>query len=187
MRVIAGTAKGRRLKTVKGMTTRPTADRVKESLFNIIKEKLEDNSFLDLYAGTGNIGIEALSRGVVRVVFVERDKQAIKILRENLQLTNFQQNVEIYQQDVMTALEILGKKKRSFDLIFLDPPYYEGLEEKTLASICSNKVLTSQGLVIIEHSRKNTLPSTVASLQLIRTENYGDTAISFYRIREDEQ
>lgn len=187
MRVIAGTAKGRRLKTVKGMTTRPTADRVKESLFNIIREKLEGNSLLDLYAGTGNIGIEALSRGVTSAVFVERDKQAVKVLRENLQVTSFQQNVEVYQQDVMIALDIFGKKKRAFDLIFLDPPYYEGLEEKTLTRIFLNKVLAPEGLVIIEHSRKNNLPSTVASLQLIRTEIYGDTAISFYRIREDEE
>lgn len=187
MRVIAGIAKGRRLKAVKGMTTRPTADKVKESLFNIIREKIEDSNFLDLYAGTGNIGIEALSRGAARVVFVESARQAIKVLKENVNLVNFQENVEVYQQDVLIALDILGKKKKSFDLIFLDPPYYEGLEEKTLARIFLNKILAPQGLIVVEHLHKNQLPSTVDALQLIRTETYGDTAISFYRIREDEE
>jgi len=186
LRVIGGLAKGRRLKAVKGTKTRPTADRVKESLFNIIREKVADSNFLDLYAGTGNVGIEALSRGAAQAVFIEQDRKAIKILKENLNLTSFQQKAEVYQQDVLVALDILGRKKRTFSLIFLDPPYYEGLEEKTLEKILLSKVLTPDGLIIVEHLRKNILPAKVNILQLVRTETYGDTAMSFYRKREEE-
>lgn len=185
LRVISGLAKGRRLKSVKGMTTRPTADRVKESLFNIIREEIEDSIFLDLYAGTGSIGIEALSRGASKVTFIDQDKQAIKVLKENLVLTKFDEQAEVYQQDVQLALNILGKKKKVFNLIFLDPPYYKGLEEKTLEKILDNGILIPNGLIIVEHLHKNILPDSMGKIQLIRTETYGDTAISFYRKRED--
>lgn len=185
MRVIGGLAKGRKLKSVKGMTTRPTADRVKEALFNILQGEIEESNFLDLYAGTGNIGIEALSRGAKIAVFIDEDRQAINVLKENLSLIGLEEKGEVYQQDVLRALRILGKKRLLFDLIFLDPPYRHGLEEKTLFAISANNLLLPQGLVIVEHLDKNILPLKVDALELVRKERYGDTAISFYRKRED--
>jgi len=181
VRVIAGQAKGRKLKAVKGITTRPTADRVKEALFNILRERIDDCYFLDLYAGTGSIGIEALSRGAKKAFFVDAEKQAVQVIKENLFLTNFIEQAEIYQQNVSKATLLLGKKNQQFDLIFLDPPYYQGLEEQTLKAIEHNNLLQEQGLVIVEHLHKNSLPSTVENLCLMRSEKYGDTSLSFYQ------
>ncbi|MGB9825598.1 MAG: 16S rRNA (guanine(966)-N(2))-methyltransferase RsmD, partial [Desulfofundulus sp.] len=121
MRVIAGIAKKSRLKIPRGWKGRPTADRVKESLFNILSPLIPGSCFLDLYAGTGNVGIEALSRGAQRVVFVEQDKKAVRVIRDNLVHVGFSERAELLAQDVFLALRQLGGQ--SFDVIFLDPPY----------------------------------------------------------------
>src|SRR5690348_8883448 len=123
MRVIAGEYKGRRLKAVPGQNTRPTTDKVKESMFNIIGPYFEGGMALDLFAGTGGLGIEALSRGIVKAVFIEKDYKAISVIRENIQMLGLEPRVEISKNDAKRALDTLAERGVRFDLVFLDPPY----------------------------------------------------------------
>jgi len=181
LRVIAGVVKGRRLKAPKGLKTRPTSDRTKESLFNIIGSRIVNAKFLDLYAGTGAISIEAISRGAERSVLVENDPRAIKVIRENLQLTGLDDYAEILSQSVESAIKSLSVKDMTFDIIFMDPPYLKGLIEPCLTEINKGKVLASGGLIIAESSKLDVLPESVGSFRLFRKEKYGDTVLSFYQ------
>ena len=178
MRVISGKAKGRRLKTLKGTTTRPTTDRVKENLFNIIAPRLPEARFLDLFAGSGAIGIEALSRGAVEVVFVEKNRQASAVIRENLALTRL--DGDVLTMDVSQAIERLGKKGHSFDLIFLDPPYDQGFVEITVAQIAQSKLLADNGLLVAEYGKKEEIITPLWNLHLVRQQIYGDTCLGFF-------
>lgn len=184
MRVITGTAKGRKLKAPKGMETRPTTDRTKESLFNIIGLKAQDAYILDLFAGTGAIGIEALSRGAEKAVFVEHNSQAVKIINDNLTLTRLAEKAEILTMDSFRALERLAAANRPFDIIFIDPPYLKDLEKKALKIIDHHKLLTSEGVVITESSKRDQMPEKIETLQLVRQEKYGDSILSFYQHTE---
>lgn len=181
MRVITGTAKGRRLKTPKGLTTRPTSDRVKESLFNIIGPQIAQAKFLDLYAGTGAIGIEAISRGADKSVFVEKKPQSARLIRQNLELTGLQEKAEILCLEANKAVRDLANTGRRFDIIFLDPPYLQDLVNKSLIEIEQYKALASGGLIISESSRLDVLLLQVGQLKLFRQERYGDTVLSFYQ------
>ena len=151
MRVIAGTAKRLQLKTVEGMDTRPTTDRIKETLFNMISEYLADSYFLDLFSGSGAIGIEALSRGAAHASFVENNSKAVSCIRDNLTYTKFADRAMVYQTDVMHALEQLSGN-RKFDYIFMDPPYNQLLEKKVLEYLSDSTLLSDDGLIIIEAS-----------------------------------
>lgn len=184
MRVITGLAKGRRLKAPKGMDTRPTSDRVKEALFNILGQRVVDAEFLDLFAGTGSIGIEALSRGSRAVVFVERDPRAYKVILDNLNTVGFSKGVELYRQEVQKATIMLGKRKKAFDIVFIDPPYQKNLEKQTLDDLQKNNLLKPHSLVIVEGSTRDSLPKEVGILRLVREEIYGDTTLSFYEAFE---
>lgn len=181
MRVIAGREKGRRLHTVSSTSTRPTTDRVKEALFNIIGNSIYDASFLDLFAGNGGIGIEALSRGAKTAVFVEKNRLCTETIKLNLTITSFLDQGEIIIKDVFSGLKILGGRDEKFNFIFLDPPYSRGLIEPTLRFINKYKLLSHNGLVICEHNIKEEIPKLMLKLSRVRTENYGDTAIGFYR------
>lgn len=180
MRIIAGSAKKRVLTVPRGWTGRPTADRVKESLFNILGELVLESRFLDLFAGTGNVGIEALSRGARKAVFVEQDRRAVQAVNKNLDLTGFSQCATVLSQDVITAIKWLAAKKETFDLIFLDPPYGYGHEVTVVSQLGSSKLLTSEGLVVAESSKREVLPGTIGNLKLFRQEKYGDTMLSFF-------
>lgn len=164
------------------MEVRPTADRVKEALFNIIGSRIPECFFLDLFAGTGNIGIEALSRGASSVVFVENNSKNIQFIKENLKITGLEKKARLICRDVPNALSLLGREGRKFDLIFLDPPYLKDFEASTLAGIVFNALLKTDGKVIVESSKKGTLPRNVEGLEMIRQEKYGDTLLSFYQI-----
>lgn len=181
MRVITGTARGRNLKAPGGMATRPTADRVKEALFNLLGEKVMDARFLDLFAGTGSIGIEALSRGAARAVFVEMSPRAVRVIRENLLHTGLTDRAEVHRQDAVAALDMLVKSEQTFDLIFVDPPYLKGYEEKVLDKINKYCLMDEKGILVIESSKKDTLPENVGQLNMVRREKYGDTVLNFYR------
>ena len=174
MRVISGQARGRKLKAPKGMKVRPTIDRVKEALFNIIGPAIVESNFLDLYAGTGSIAIEALSRGAALAVLVERDQQNIRLIKENLLLCGLAAQSIIYHRNVQEALLELGQQRRQFDFIFLDPPYGQGLVEPTLAGIMQARILADGGLVIAEHGRREEICEAVQGLALKRQSNYGD-------------
>lgn len=151
MRVIAGTAKRIQLKTIDGMDTRPTTDRIKETLFNMIAEYLADSSFLDLFSGSGAIGIEALSRGAANAVFVEQSKRAMECIRENLTITRLMKRAELYETDVINALSRMEMSQK-FDYIFMDPPYNQLLEKKVLEYLSTSQVLSEDGIVIVEAS-----------------------------------
>ncbi|HHV61919.1 MAG TPA: 16S rRNA (guanine(966)-N(2))-methyltransferase RsmD [Firmicutes bacterium] len=184
MRVIAGIAKGRRLKALRGLATRPTADRVKESLFGILGPRVIDASFLDLYAGTGSVGIEALSRGARRAAFVDDSPQAIAVIRANLELVGFQDRAEVYKNDALRALKILGRRACKFDIIFIDPPYAMRVGGEVIGEVGRLGLLAICGTAVLEHSRYEKVPIEISGLKIIRTERFGDTMISFYK-RED--
>lgn len=152
MRVIAGTARRIQLETVKGNNTRPTTDRIKETLFNIINNDLYDIDFLDLFSGSGAIGIEALSRGANSATFVENNRNAIKCIETNLEKTNLKEQGNIVFGDVMRSLESLQLKKQKFHIIFMDPPYNKQLENKVLEFLKDSCILDNDTLIIVEAS-----------------------------------
>lgn len=151
MRVIAGKARRIQLKTIEGVQTRPTTDRIKETLFNMIAHGLCDATFLDLFAGSGAIGIEALSRGAAKAVFVEKNPKAVSCIKENLNRTNLESEAEIMVTDVITALRRLDGQKK-FDYIFMDPPYNNLLEKDVLNFLANSDLLSEDALIIIEAS-----------------------------------
>ncbi|MCL4439866.1 MAG: 16S rRNA (guanine(966)-N(2))-methyltransferase RsmD [Firmicutes bacterium] len=181
MRIIAGTAKKRLLKVPSGWTGRPTADRVKESLFNILGNIILGCSILDLFAGTGNIGIEALSRGAARAVFVEKDRRASAAIMQNLKNTGFENRSKVIMKDVYRAMAELGDKGERFDIVFLDPPYGMGYEVPVMMSLAELQVVSGGGLIIAESSKREALPPGVEKFALFRQERYGDTMLSFYK------
>jgi len=148
MRVIAGSARRTPLKTLEGMNTRPTQDRIKETLFNMLQYDLADCAFLDLFAGSGGIGIEALSRGAGQAVFVEQNEAAVQIVRENLKITKLEDRAVVMHCDALTALE--GKYR--FDFIFMDPPYDHELEKQMLEYLKTSSMIDKQSTIIIEAS-----------------------------------
>lgn len=149
MRVIAGTARRIQLKTLEGLETRPTTDRIKETLFNMLSPSLYDCTFLDLFAGSGGIGIEALSRGAKEAVFVEKNPRAMACVRDNLKRTKLESKAVTISADVLSALRRLEGQKQ-FDYIFMDPPYQKGLEEKVLEYLSGSSLLADEGVVIVE-------------------------------------
>lgn len=178
--MISGTAKKRQLKVPRGLEVRPTADRVKEALFNILGGRIPGCCFLDLFAGTGNIGIEALSRGAAAVVFVEKNFKHIHVIKENLTVTGLDARARLVHLDVADALPLLGREGQGFDVIFLDPPYLKNFETGTLNGIVEQNLLAPGGVVVIESSKKDHPPRNVKDLQIFRQEKYGDTLLSLY-------
>lgn len=148
MRVIAGRARSLRLKTPEGMDTRPTTDRIKETLFNMIQGEIPGCVFIDLFAGSGGIGIEALSRGASHAYFVENAREAISCIQENLSFTKFSNDATLLKQEVFSALSMIHEKEA--DIIFMDPPYQAGYEEKVFRMLLSQPYVTERTLIILE-------------------------------------
>lgn len=181
VRVITGSAKGRPLKALKDRSVRPTSDRVKESLFNIIGSRVVDADFLDLFAGSGSVGIEALSRGARSCVFVELQTAHLRVVAENLQTTGLRDRAELIRRDARAALKDLGNRGRRFDLIFVDPPYGQELVPQSLALIDDCGVLAEGGWVICEHHGKDQVPDAAGGLHRFREVVFGETVLSIYR------
>jgi 16S rRNA (guanine966-N2)-methyltransferase len=179
MRIITGRAKGIRLNAPRGLGTRPTSDRVKESVFNILGDIVTDAQVLDIFAGTGNLGLEALSRGAAAAVFIDNSIESITIIKENAWRTKLIEQAEIYKNDAIRALDRFVETSRSFDLIFCDPPYNKGLVEIVLNKIENNPILKPQGILVMEHSNHEKLTDHWNNLQVRRVEQYGETLISF--------
>jgi 16S rRNA (guanine966-N2)-methyltransferase len=179
MRIISGRLKGRRLLTPAKGLLRPTSDRVKESMFNILGKEVEGKLVLDLFAGTGNLGIEALSRGARKAHFVEISRVALRLIRRNLSLCEVEDLSEILLKDVVQALRILKKKRVAFDLILMDPPYEKGLIQRTLEKLNTEMIYHADSLLVIEHTRREPLPELSGSWHLIRQRRIGDTILSF--------
>ena len=152
MRVIAGKARRLPLKTIEGLDTRPTTDRIKETLFNILQNDVPGSRFLDLFAGSGGIGIEALSRGAMEAVFVEKNPKAMACIKDNLKHTHLERKALTISSDVMTALYRLEGEKQ-FDYIFMDPPYNQELEKQVLTYLAESDLLAHQGVIIVEAAR----------------------------------
>ena len=150
MRVIAGSARRLLLKTVEGLDTRPTTDRIKETLFNILSFDVENASFLDLFAGSGGIGIEALSRGAKKAVFVEQNRKAAGVIKENLEHTRLADRAEVMVRDAMSALRILEDRGEAFDIIFMDPPYGRLLERDVLLYLADSCLCHEDTILIVE-------------------------------------
>lgn len=181
MRVITGTAKGRVLKTVKGRDVRPTTDRVKESLFSVIGPRVVDADFLDLFAGSGAVGIEALSRGCRSCVFVELVTRHLAVVAENLKATGLNGRAELIRRDARAALVDLARRGRQFDLIYIDPPYGKGLVPEVLEAIAEYGLLREDGWAICEHHHKDPVPSSAGGLTKFRELHFGETVLSIYR------
>jgi len=182
LRVIAGSAKGRPLKAGRGRHIRPTPAKIREALFDILGERIKGSSFLDLFAGSGAIGIEALSRGAREVIFVDNSGQAIYLIRHNLTTCGFEQKARLYQLEVSRALTSLRRDKESFNIIFLDPPYYTDLAEKTLGLLGKGELLAPDGVIIAEHTRHQRLAPFYGRLTRGSIHRFGDTCLSFYAI-----
>ena len=174
MRVISGSARGRRLLAPEGLDTRPTADRVKESVFNIISPYIYGARVLDLFAGSGALGIEALSRGAESAVFVENSASAKNVLEKNIEITHFQDKCRIFSCSFDNYLKTASEK---FDIVFLDPPYKSGYYETALEMLLSNHLLLSGGIVIAEHEHGAVIPP-VSGYELCKNRKYGKTSIA---------
>ena len=185
MRIISGTSKGRKLVTPRSQSLRPTSDRVKESMFNILQDDIVGKVVLDLFAGTGNLGIEALSRGAKKTIFVEKGRQALRLIQRNLTQFGLEEQSEILPKDANRAIGILKQKGESFDLILMDPPYQKGLIQKTLMKLNSHQIYHKDSILVIEHNRREPLSTVMDGWNLIRQRRIGDTLISFLTPWED--
>lgn len=180
MRIISGRAKGRRLKVPKGQSLRPTAARVKEALFDILPYDLSGWKVLDLFAGTGNLSLEALSRGAAEVVLVDRSRNAVQAIRDNLGRLGFAEKASVWAAPVLKSLRALARKERKFNLIFLDPPYEKGIVRSAMRMLGESDLLVKDGVVIVEHSVREEVEPNYGKLALRDQRHYGATALSFF-------
>jgi 16S rRNA (guanine966-N2)-methyltransferase len=200
MRVVTGEAKGRKLKTPKTVGTRPIMDRVKTALFDILSTQVEDTRFLDLFAGTGSVGIEALSRGAQHATFIEMDAKILKLVRENLQITQLADRAETLHSDAFKFLQTyqalqssqnyapvfssVTSRQRTYDMIYVAPPQYEDLAARALALIDSSTLMAKEGLVIVQiHPKERSGVVAIECQHLVLTDErrYGSTLLMFYR------
>ncbi len=180
MRVIAGSHKGRRLLGPKGQQVRPTSDRVKEALFSILGARVTGARVLDLYAGTGAIGIEALSRGAQTATFVEADPTSLNLLRSNLQHCGLMDAADVRACTTETFLQGPAKLALTFDIVFADPPYETTSADVLLPSLSQAGIITADSIVILEHRTKQSIPPHIDRLNRVRQYRYGDTTLSVF-------
>lgn len=176
MRVITGLARGMRLETLEGLDVRPTADRIKEAVFSMIQFEIEGRSVLDLFAGSGQLGIEALSRGAKSATFVDANPEAVKVVRSNLLHTGLSKQASVAAGDFE---QFLKYTKASFDIVFIDPPYSKGLVEKALPLVAPH--MSDGGVILCEVARIDELPEQVENFKLIRRSDYGKSSLGIYK------
>jgi len=184
LRVISGKVRGLKLDTPKNLDVRPTTDRVKESLFNIINPYIRESNILDLFAGTGSLGIECLSRGAKNCVFVDKSKESIGIVKSNIKKARVENESTILNIDFKDAVKRLSVQKQKFDVIFMDPPYYENMFIDCLKSIDEFSLLKEDGLVVVEHDTNDLFDDNIGRLYKSREKKYGNTTITFYKLEE---
>lgn len=178
MRIISGSARGRKLKEPKGMDTRPTTDKVKEGLFNIIQFEMEGRRVLDLYAGTGQLGLEALSRGAEHCTFVDQRREAAALVRENIKLCRFEDRARVAQEE---SLSFLSTCREKFDIVFLDPPYASGLLEKSLDRLTQFDILREHGIIVCESGTDWSVPALTPPYEVGREYRYGQIKLTVCR------
>lgn len=177
MRIVAGTARGRRLVAPTGREVRPTADRVREALFASLGARVVDARVLDLFAGSGALGLEALSRGAAAAVFVERSRRVLPVLERNIAGSGCAERARLIRGDYSRALALLAREAARFDLVLLDPPYDAGLAAPALAGLVERRLLAPGARIVLEHRRATPAPVT-GNLQIGGSRSYGDTAIT---------
>ena len=182
VRVIAGKYRSRKLQAPPGMSTRPTSDRLRETLFNVVAPRTPDSVWLDLYAGSGAIGIEALSRGAEQVYFVEVDKKAVRAIRKNFEALELREGYEILQGEVAQSIYMLDERGVTCDVCFVDPPYsMRGAYEQTLKALAGTRILKPDALVVVEHEKHFDPGDTCGGFTRYRELKQGDAVLSFYR------
>lgn len=181
MKIIAGIWKGVLLRPPPPGLSRPTQERVKKSLFDILAPRIQESQILDLFAGSGSLGIEALSRGAKEVTFVEWNPICMKLLKENLEKLRGRKKVACFEENVLKVIGKLAQEKRTFDMVFIDPPYNKEVTTRCLRSIGKYDILHPNAILVIRHSKEESLPPETDDLSLWRQEHYGQTLLSFYR------
>ena len=176
MRVITGSARGRKLISPEGTDVRPTTDMVKEALFSVIQFDVETSAVLDLFSGSGQLGIEALSRGAVSCTFVDSSRDSLAVTKENISAAGFEGSSETFLAD---AADFLGRTSERYDIAFLDPPYNKGMIEKVLPLTAEK--MSERGVIVCEHERGLSLPSSAGTLEKKKTYRYGKTEVTVYR------
>lgn len=181
MRVITGSARGRRLRTLEGNDVRPTTDKVKEAIFSIVQFDIEGSAVLDLFAGSGQMGIEALSRGAKSCIFIDNSRSSIEVTKENVDAVGFRTQSVISNMD---SIDFLKTCKYTFDLAFLDPPYNKGLIEKALPLLCEK--MSQRGIILCEHEKGLELPDECGNMFKHKTYKYGKIEVTTYRTGNGE-
>lgn len=179
LRIISGRLKGKKLHSVQGLTTRPTADRLRESIFNILSFRVHKAMVLDLFAGTGALGIEALSRGAISAVFVDNNPGAVSVIKRNIKSCFFDKHAHIIKWDIKKNLNCLKSLKRAYDLVFLDPPYNQGRVKPTLFNLEQTRSLEKGARIVVEHSLLETIPEDLFMFEIEDQRRYGKTLVSF--------
>lgn len=179
MRIIAGENRGKKLKTVPGMKTRPTADRVKEAVFSSIEDRLYGSRFLDVFSGTGNIALEAVSRGAEEAVLLEKDADALQVIQDNVAACRQQTRCRIMRGDSFASMNLLQQQGIQFDLIYVDPPYQSGLYEEVLKNIANKKLLAPDGLILIECAKNSSISMGNGIFFIYKEKCYGDTCVYY--------
>lgn len=181
MRIIAGELKGRRLMTPSDNRVRPTTDKVKEAVFSMVAGYLPGSVVVDLFAGTGNLGLEAISRGAARAYFVDKDRTSISMVRENVKHCKVEDRSVILWSDFKSVFKKINDK---VDVIFLDPPYSAGYMEECFSIIAESEILEEDGIIVAEHSSAETLPEDMSGMVLIKSKRYGKISVSIYEKQE---
>ena len=181
MRIIAGENRGKKLKAVPGMKTRPTADRVKEAVFSSIDDRLYGSRFLDGFSGTGNIALEAVSRGAEEAVLLEKDVDALKVIQENVTACRQDARCTIMRGDSIASMNTLSRQGKQFDLIYVDPPYQGGLYEEVLKNIAEKELLAQDGLILLECAKNTSLSIENSIFFIYKEKCYGDTCVLYVK------
>ena len=182
MRVVAGSARGLKLKTIEGDSTRPTKDMVKEALFSVLTADINDSVFLDLFAGSGAIGIEALSRGAKEAYFSDINKECIEVINFNLEKARFKDKSKVFNLDYIKMLDKVSNI--SFDIIYIDPPYNKGLGVKAIEIISSYDLLKKSGIIVYETDEVEQVPDTIGTYEIFKSKKYGRNILNFYSRKE---
>lgn len=187
MRIIGGAARGRRIRAPRGSAIRPTADRVREALFDILPRDLAGMRVLDLFAGSGSLSLEALSRGAASALLVDESAEAARLMRRNLETLGFADRARVWPQPVGKALRRLSDEGAAYDVVFLDPPYDRGWADKALTLVGENRTLRAEGVAVAEHSARETVGERYGELVRRDLRRYGDTVLSFFESGRREQ
>jgi len=180
LRIIGGEKKGKKLLSVKGMKTRPTKDRMREALFNILSSRIADSNVLDLFAGTGALGIEALSRGASSAIFVDKDGDALSVIEKNLRSCGFEDRSKIFRCNILINLKCLRTVLKPFDIVFMDPPYESDCVYQSLVNLKQSGALKKGSIIIVEHSPKEPAPSDLFGFEIFDQRRYGRALFSFF-------